>query len=251
MYCAALLSAAVLSSCSDDGKEDDAKSLSADPTTLTFTAAGESKTFTIKAKNVSWTATSSETWLGLSVDEENSSVEQQINGTSTQTVTVTAEPNTTSEPRTAIITLKAEGVADVIIEVLQEAEESGLADVIVGNYPDMVLNVGIGGATPSPMGMGTIVMGKVSASSVSLSLQGFKFGEMEIPVSVADVPVTGSESDVTIDYTGTITAMGIPNIPITVAGSVTNGTSLDLTIDLTVPGVGAIKVVTSGEKQVE
>ncbi|MBO7133458.1 MAG: C10 family peptidase [Bacteroidales bacterium] len=96
--------------------------LSVSPSTLSYTAAGESKTVTVTS-NVSWTATSSASWLTLS----------PTSGSNNGTITAVAAANTSTSQRTATITVSASGVSSQTISVTQAGESggSGTGDCVV------------------------------------------------------------------------------------------------------------------------
>lgn len=93
----------------------DPSHLSVSPTSLSYVAAGEAKTFTVQAGGSSarWNASSSASWLTLSATSGNGS------GASA-TITATAAQNTTNGARTATITV-THGTETQTIEVTQAA----------------------------------------------------------------------------------------------------------------------------------
>lgn len=88
------------------------KELSAAPTNLSFIAAGETKTIAVKALNVEWKAATTAEWLTLTDDS----------GSADGTVSVKADPNTGDEELEATITISAEGVETVTVNVKQAVE---------------------------------------------------------------------------------------------------------------------------------
>ncbi|MBQ6276569.1 MAG: S8 family serine peptidase [Bacteroidales bacterium] len=88
--------------------------LTVNPSSLSYTAAGESKTVTITS-NTSWTATSSASWLTVS----------PASGSNNGTITAVATANTSSSQRTATITVSGTGVNAQTISVTQAGTNSG------------------------------------------------------------------------------------------------------------------------------
>ena len=82
--------------------------LTVNPTSLSYAAAGESKTVTVTS-NTSWTATSSASWLTIS----------PASGSNNGTITAVAAANTTTSQRTATITVSGTGVSSQTISVTQ------------------------------------------------------------------------------------------------------------------------------------
>ena len=77
--------------------------LTVNPSSLSYTAAGESKTVTVTS-NTSWTATSSANWLTVS----------PASGSNNGTITAVAAANTSSSQRTATITVSGSGITRTI-----------------------------------------------------------------------------------------------------------------------------------------
>ena len=82
--------------------------LTVNPSSLSYTADGESKTVTVTS-NTSWTATSSANWLTISPSS----------GSNNGTITAVAAANTSSSQRTATITVSGTGVSSQTISVTQ------------------------------------------------------------------------------------------------------------------------------------
>jgi uncharacterized protein YjdB len=80
------------------------------PNTLSFIAAGESKTFTVTS-NVNWTVSNFASWLTVSPSS----------GSNDGTVTVTAAENTSTDPRLVTITISSDGVASQTVYITQPA----------------------------------------------------------------------------------------------------------------------------------
>ena len=103
--------------CGDDeggkGESPVEKSLSADPTSLSFTAEGETLQLNVKAAGVRWTVAAKDSWLSL----------DNLSGTGDATLNVTAAKNTVTSERTSTITLSANGVDPVTVQVTQAAFE--------------------------------------------------------------------------------------------------------------------------------
>ena len=95
--------------------------LSVSPSTLSYTAAGESKTVTVTS-NVSWTASSSASWLTIS----------PASGSNNGTITAVAAANTSTSQRTATITVSGTGVNAQTISVTQ-AGETQTGDCVLYN----------------------------------------------------------------------------------------------------------------------
>ena len=95
--------------------------LTVSPSSLSYTAAGESKTVTVTS-NTSWTATSSAGWLTVS----------PASGSNNGTITAVAAANTSTSQRTATITVSGTGVSSQTISVTQAGESgSGTGDCVV------------------------------------------------------------------------------------------------------------------------
>ncbi|MBQ1730921.1 MAG: T9SS type A sorting domain-containing protein, partial [Bacteroidales bacterium] len=77
--------------------------LTVNPTSLSYTANGESKTVTVTS-NTSWTATSSASWLTVS----------PASGSNNGTITAVAAANTSTQQRTATITVSGSGITRTI-----------------------------------------------------------------------------------------------------------------------------------------
>ncbi|MBQ2575585.1 MAG: T9SS type A sorting domain-containing protein, partial [Bacteroidales bacterium] len=77
--------------------------LTVNPTSLSYTADGESKTVTVTS-NTSWTATSSANWLTVS----------PASGSNNGTITAVAASNTSTQQRTATITVSGSGITRTI-----------------------------------------------------------------------------------------------------------------------------------------
>lgn len=90
--------------------EPAAMTLSVSPTTLNFLSGGETKTFAVSA-NTSWMASSSQTWLSLSL----------TSGSNNGSISVTAQPHTGSSSRSATITVSGTGALPQTISVTQSA----------------------------------------------------------------------------------------------------------------------------------
>ena len=88
----------------------EALTLSVSPASLNFAASGEQKTFDI-ASNTNWTIAVSDSWITVS----------PAAGNTDGTITVTAEANTETTPRTATITVSGTGVMEQTIDVNQDA----------------------------------------------------------------------------------------------------------------------------------
>ena len=88
--------------------------LTVSPSSLSYTAAGESKTVTVTS-NTSWTATSSASWLTIS----------PASGSNNGTITAVAAANTSTSQRTATITVSGTGVSSQTISVTQAGESGG------------------------------------------------------------------------------------------------------------------------------
>lgn len=84
-------------------------SLGVDPTTLSFVAAGETKSVTVTS-NDSWTVSSNQTWCTVS----------PASGSNTATVNITAAANSSTSSRAATITIKGTNSGTKTISVSQE-----------------------------------------------------------------------------------------------------------------------------------
>ncbi|MBR5982408.1 MAG: C10 family peptidase [Bacteroidales bacterium] len=99
-------------------QEPSAYNLSVSPSSLSYIAAGESKTITVTS-NTSWTATSSASWLTIS----------PASGSNNGTITAVAAANTSTTQRTATITVSGSGVNAQTISVTQ-AGNGGSGDPV-------------------------------------------------------------------------------------------------------------------------
>ena len=88
--------------------------LSVSPSSLNYTAAGESKTISVTS-NISWTATSSANWLTIS----------PASGSNNGTITAVASANTATSQRTATITISGNNVSSQTISVTQAGNNGG------------------------------------------------------------------------------------------------------------------------------
>jgi len=91
-----------------------ATTLTVSPSSLSYTAAGESKTVTVTS-NTSWTATSSASWLTVT----------PASGSNNGTITAVAAANTSTSQRTATITVSGTGVTAQTISVTQAGDNGG------------------------------------------------------------------------------------------------------------------------------
>ncbi|MBO7653236.1 MAG: BACON domain-containing protein, partial [Bacteroidales bacterium] len=91
-----------------------ATTLTVSPSSLTYIAAGETKTVTVTS-NTSWTATSSASWLTIS----------PASGSNNGTITAVAAANTSTSQRTATITVSGTGVSSQTISVTQAGDNGG------------------------------------------------------------------------------------------------------------------------------
>ncbi|MDR1593202.1 MAG: hypothetical protein LBS43_01800 [Prevotellaceae bacterium] len=104
-------------------KDDDfVPELKVDPTSLSFLHSGETKSFTITS-NTDWIIEKDADWVTKTSGNSSADAEwitvSKILGNSNATVEVTVAENTAATPRTAVITVKADGLPDVEIEVTQ------------------------------------------------------------------------------------------------------------------------------------
>ena len=90
----------------------EAKTLTADVSSLTFEAKGEAKTIKI-ASNTTWSITGKPEWCLLS----------ESSGSGSRDITVTANENTKTEDRSGQIVIEGDGVSKVVIDVTQKAKE--------------------------------------------------------------------------------------------------------------------------------
>ncbi|MDR1454915.1 MAG: Ig-like domain-containing protein [Tannerella sp.] len=94
-------------------------SLAVNPASLSFTVAGESKSFSVSS-GASWTVVSSEPWATVS----------PASGTNNGTVTVTAAANTSTSQRTATITVTGGGITRTV-DVTQAGVSAPAASLTV------------------------------------------------------------------------------------------------------------------------
>jgi hypothetical protein len=178
--------------------------LTVNPATLEFVAAGEQKSFAINS-NTSWTVTSSETWCTVGTPS----------GSNDANISVTAVANT-GTARSATITVSGTGVANQTVLVTQAAAASGPSftkaewdfSTLIGNTSTTVTSM------VSSTGNGTLTVTANSSSFtattapvatnryVSTTNWGVdKYWIMEIPVS----GFTGGNVDVTFTPQGSNT----------------------------------------------
>lgn len=96
-------------------------------------AANSTQTFNIQS-NVSWTVSSSQSWLTPNV----------VNGSGNSTITLTAEVNPTSSVRTATVVISAPGVVPQTLLVVQELGTTRVSDLQrpdIKIYPNPTTNV--------------------------------------------------------------------------------------------------------------
>jgi len=106
----------------DPANSTPTNTLTVSPTSLSYTANGESKTVTVTS-NTSWTATSSASWLTIS----------PTSGSNNGTFTAVASANTSTSQRSATITVSANGVSSRTISVTQ-AGTSGTTSVFTYDF---------------------------------------------------------------------------------------------------------------------
>ncbi len=97
--------------------------LTVSPSSLSYTAAGSSKTVNVTS-NTSWTATSSASWLTIS----------PASGSNNGTITAVAAANTSTSQRTATITVSASGVSSQTVSVTQAGTSGGSGAVSTFTY---------------------------------------------------------------------------------------------------------------------
>lgn len=90
----------------------EAKTLTADVSSLAFEAKGEAKAIKI-ASNTTWSITGKPEWCVLS----------ESSGSGSRDITVTANENTKTEDRSGQIVIEGDGVSKVVIDVTQKAKE--------------------------------------------------------------------------------------------------------------------------------
>lgn len=112
--------------------------LSVSPTSINFTTEGGSQEVTVTG-NTHWTITGKANWLKLSREE----------GDNNGSVTVTAEPNTTSSPRDAVLTFTGNNGLSQPLKVTQEAYETEFYVTTPANLtagaPASSVSIGIAG----------------------------------------------------------------------------------------------------------
>ncbi len=105
-----------------DGFNDDvelgAYTLSASPSSLSFSAAGESKTISTQGNDI-WTASSNKSWCTLS----------KASGTAGESIVVTVSKNTSSSSRSATITITGAHTSPVTVSVTQAKPEEEDSDI--------------------------------------------------------------------------------------------------------------------------
>lgn len=104
-----------------------------------------------------------------------------------------------------------------------------LAQSIEGTYPvDIRASLkGTPSADDEPMDA-SVAITAASSNSVNLNLIGFQFNQKEIPISLTNVSVTGSEGNTSLNYDGAIIsealeAMTIRNTTGTLSGTIQSG----------------------------
>ena len=108
--------------------------------------------------------------------------------------------------------------------------ETPLAKTVEGTYPveiGVVLNVG-GPDLPETTSDASVVVTAATDNTVNLALEGFKFGEQDIPISLTDIAISGSEGNVTLAYSGAITT----EVPLGSLTGTLNGTIKDGVMDV-------------------
>ena len=106
---AVILAISLMVGC-DKNEEKPLPTLSVFPTSLSFTEASESQTFTITS-NAAWTITGAPGWATVS----------STSGTGDTTITVTADANTATTERTAKLTVTVSGATPVEVNLIQAA----------------------------------------------------------------------------------------------------------------------------------
>ena len=101
-----------------DDIELGAYTLSASPTSLSFSAAGESKTISTQGNDI-WTASSNKSWCTLS----------KASGTAGESIVVTVSKNTSSSSRSATITITGAHTSPVTVSVTQAKPEEEDSDI--------------------------------------------------------------------------------------------------------------------------
>lgn len=121
-----------------------------------------------------------------------------------------------------------------------DAPSTPLAKTVEGTYPveiGVVLNVG-GEDTEETTSDASVVVTAATDNTVNLALNGFNFIDQDIPISLTDIAVSGSEGNATLAYSGAITSeklvqMGLKNLTGTLNGTIKDGVmDVQLNIEL-------------------
>jgi len=99
--------------------------LTVSPNTLSIEAPNNSTKAIVITSNISWTTTSDQKWLTVS----------SPTGSNNATLTITAQANPITIPRTAIITVSGTGVTDVALNVNQDAADVEKAKIFIFPNP--------------------------------------------------------------------------------------------------------------------
>ena len=105
-----------------------------------------------------------------------------------------------------------------------------LAKTVEGTYPveiGVVLNVG-GSDLPETTSDASVVVTAATDNTVNLALNGFNFMGQDIPISLTDIAISGSEGNATLAYSGAITT----EVPLGSLTGTLNGTIKDGVMDV-------------------
>ena len=202
----------------------DPPTLSVSPTSLDFSAAGEQKIFNITS-NANWLVSSNASWITISPDS----------GSENGLVKVTAEPNTTTTQRTAIVYINVSGVNPQAISITQAA-----AYIPVLSVSPTSLNFATSGGQQT-----FTISSNTSWNIVSSDSSRFKVSPAS-GSSNGTVTVTVAANTATTQQTATITVYGTGVTPQTI--SITQDAAVPPTPTLTVSPI-SLNFASSGEQQ--
>ena len=202
--------------------------LSASPSSLSFAASGEQKTFSITS-NTNWTVGSSDAWLTVS----------PASGSNDGMVTVTAAANTSTAQRTATITVSGgTEVASQTIDVTQETIVQNLDLDAVNNAQALIEAA-------------TYTVQQVTANTEE-TVKAWLVEQMNVLPGMSDTGITVAANDITLDsFTSAVTNISDGSFTFTVSLSkgssqTTASKSGAILHDLTYTITGVPETVTIG-----
>lgn len=119
-----------------------------------------------------------------------------------------------------------------------EEPQTTLTETIAGTY-SVTINVTLktgGEDMPADPTEATVIITPTNESTVKMELQGFKFIETEIPLSLEGIKATGSKEDIRLSFNGAITAEALADLG-EITGTLSGGVKtkeMDLMLNLKV-----------------